>query len=176
MMMSRKRTHGRGVPRPVAQTIQIYRWLAASAIGAAAMNQYRRRLERRSAKARDEPMRVLLIVFICSWVVTACAGKPIASPPLATTYVSANGNPLAAAPIGADGTLDEKALAEAKKAGYKLVNTNGQLLYCRTDVKLGTHIQRNGDTTCRTAQEMIEIHEQTRHSLEQYVPSHLGSH
>jgi hypothetical protein len=118
-------------------------------------------------------MRMVLIGFVSFCALTGCAGKPSAPPPLATTYVSASGNPLAAAPTRADGTLDAKALAEAKKAGYTLVNTNGELLYCRTDMKLGTHIQRNSDTTCLTAQQMIQIHEQTRHSLEQFVPSHV---
>jgi hypothetical protein len=40
-------------------------------------------------------------------------------------------------------------------------------------MKLGTHIQRNSDTTCLTAQEMIERHEQTRQTLQQFVPYHL---
>src|ERR1700722_18733512 len=118
-------------------------------------------------------MQITIGLLMCSLIMAGCAGKPSAPPPLPTTYVSASGKPLAAAPTRADGTLDPQALAEAKKAGYKLVNTNGELLYCRTDMKLGTHIQRNSETVCLTAQEMIEMHEQTRHSLQQFVPFHL---
>ena len=105
-------------------------------------------------------------------LITGCAQRS-AGPPLATTYVSATGQPLATAPIRADGTVDAEKLAEAKKAGYSLVNTHGQLLYCRTEVKVGTHIPRNTDTVCLTAQEMDEIREQTRHTLEQFAPWHM---
>lgn len=116
-------------------------------------------------------MRMAFVLSLTSLLVCACAGRPAASPP-ATTYVSTTGQALGAAPIRADGTVDAQKLAEAKKAGYSLINSHGQLLYCRTDVKVGTHIPRNTDTVCLTAQEMDEIHEQTRHALEQFVPSH----
>jgi hypothetical protein len=116
-------------------------------------------------------MRLLFALLACG-LVLGCAARPPA-PPLATTYVSPAGAPLAAAPMRADGTLDAKALEAAKKAGYRLVNTDGKLLYCRTDTRLGTHIQRNGDTTCLTAQEMTEIQDRTRLNLYQFQPSHL---
>jgi hypothetical protein len=115
-------------------------------------------------------MRVCLLV--CTLAMAACAGKPSAAPPAATTYISPGGKPLAAAPLRADGTLDPKTLAAAKSAGYTLVNTHGELLYCRTDMKLGTHIQRNSDTTCFTQQEMTQLHEMTRQQLNLIVPYH----
>ena len=115
-------------------------------------------------------MRVLFVVFVGSSVVAACAGKPSAPPRVSTTYVSPTGGPLAALPTRADETIDPKILADAKNAGYSLVNTKGQLLYCRTDVKLGTHIRKNTDTVCLTEQELIAMHEQTRNTLEQFVP------
>lgn len=117
-------------------------------------------------------MRMAVFLSVTSLLVGACAGKP-AGTPLPTTYVSTTGQPLGAAPVRADGTVDAQRLADAKKAGYSLVNTHGQLLYCRTDVKVGSHIPRNTDTVCLTAQEMDEIHEQTRHTLEQFVPFHM---
>jgi hypothetical protein len=118
-------------------------------------------------------MRVAVRLLLCPLVMAGCAGKPSAPPPFATTYVSPGGNTLAAAPTSADGTLDTKALAVAKRAGYTLVNTNGEVLYCRTDLKIGTHIQRSTDTTCLTAQEMTERQDRTRQSLQQFHPSHL---
>jgi hypothetical protein len=118
-------------------------------------------------------MRQPFVLTICG-LVLGCAARPPA-PLLATTYVSPVGERLAAAPIRADGTLDAKALEAAKKAGYRLVNTEGQLLYCRTDTKLGTHIQRNGDTTCLTAQEMTDMQDRTRLNLYQFQPSHSCS-
>ena len=118
-------------------------------------------------------MRIPLGLVMCALGIAGCAGKPSASEPQATTYVSAKGEQLQAAPTRADGTLDPKVLAEAKKAGYSIVNTNGEVLYCRTDVKLGTHIRKNTDTVCLTAQEMMAMHEQTRQSLERFVPSRV---
>lgn len=110
--------------------------------------------------------------LLCALLVAGCAGKPSTLQP-STTYISARGEQLQAAPTRADGTVDEKRLAEAKKAGYSIVNTNGELLYCRTDVKVGTHIRRNTDTVCLTAQEMNALHEQSRQTLEQFVPFRL---
>jgi hypothetical protein len=120
-------------------------------------------------------MRIPLSLAMCALVIAGCAGEPSTPPPPATSYVSPNGAQLQAAPTRADGTLDPKQLAEAKKAGYSLVNTNGEVLYCRTDVKLGTHIRKNTDTVCLTAQQMIAMHEQTRQSLEKFVPSRVCS-
>jgi hypothetical protein len=120
-------------------------------------------------------MCTLRILLISSLLIAGCAGKPSSAPPAATEYVSPNGTALAGAPLRADGTLDAKSLAAAQKAGYRLVNTDGKLLYCRTDVKLGTHIQRNGDTTCLTAHEITEVQDRTRLNLYQFQPSHTCS-
>lgn len=117
-------------------------------------------------------MRLPLALAIHSLFVMGCAGKPAAQP-AATTYIGADGKPLAAAPTRTDGTLDAEKLADAKRAGYSLVNTNGELLYCRTDVKVGSRIPRNTDTVCLTAQEMIEMHDRTQQNLQQFMPHHL---
>jgi hypothetical protein len=110
-------------------------------------------------------MRISLLM--CALVLAGCAGKPSAP----TTYVSANGQQLQSAPTTANGTLDPKLLAEARKAGYSLVNTDGRLLYCRTDIKLGTHIRKDTDTVCLTAQEMREMSDRTRQSLDLIKPT-----
>ena len=118
-------------------------------------------------------MRLPFALIACG-LVLGCAARPPA-PPLTTQYVSPSGDHLSAAPVRADGTLDAKALAASKKSGYRLVNTDGKLLYCRTDTKLGTHIQKNGDTTCLTAQEMIELEDRTRLNLYQFQPNYQCS-
>jgi hypothetical protein len=118
-------------------------------------------------------MRPPFVLITCG-LILGCAARPPA-PPLATRYVSPSGSTLAAAPRRADGTLDAKAVEAAQKAGYRLVNTDGKLLYCRTDTKIGTRIQRNTDTTCLTAQEMTEIQDRTRLNLYQFQPSHTCS-
>jgi hypothetical protein len=110
-------------------------------------------------------MRNLLIASAV--IIAGCAGQqtaPAAAP--STTYVSASGETLAAAPVRADGTLDAKRLADAKRAGYSLVNTNGEILYCRTDTKIGTHIQKNTDTSCLTAAQLDAQQAANRNTLQ----------
>jgi hypothetical protein len=99
-------------------------------------------------------MRNLLIA--AGLIVAGCAAQQAAPPPAATstTYISATGETLAAAPVRADGTLDAKRLADAKRAGYTLVNTNGETLYCRTEAKIGSRIPKNTDTTCLTTAQL----------------------
>jgi hypothetical protein len=111
-------------------------------------------------------MRNLLIA--AGLIIAGCAGQQAAPPPVApsTTYISATGESLATAPVRADGTLDAKRLADAKRAGYTLVNTNGETLYCRTDTKIGTHIQKNTDTTCLTAAQLDAQQTANRNALQ----------
>jgi hypothetical protein len=113
--------------------------------------------------------------------IAGCAGQQSSPPPAPTTaYVSASGQPLAAVPTNADGTIDAKKLADAKKAGYSVVNTNGEKLYCKTEVPVGTHIHKNTDTTCLTQAQMDAREAAMRNAL-QGLPSaqsntQLGGH
>jgi hypothetical protein len=86
--------------------------------------------------------------------------------PVATQYISPTGAKLAQLPDGGDKT-DEQRLSEAKKAGFKLVNTNGEVLYCRTDPKIGSRVQK--ETTCLTAKQLDDLHDQTRLGLSQRI-------
>ncbi|HEX3848532.1 MAG TPA: hypothetical protein VHV81_14210 [Steroidobacteraceae bacterium] len=54
-----------------------------------------------------------------------------------------------------DADLDKKRLAEAIKHGYKIQNTDGQTLYCRSDWATASHIQKN--TVCLTAQQLDDL-------------------
>jgi hypothetical protein len=120
-------------------------------------------------------------LMVGALLIAGCAGQQSAPPATpATTYVSASGQPLAAAPVNADGTLDAKKVADAKKAGYSLVNTNGEQLYCKTEVPVGTRIRKNTDTTCLTQAEMDAMEAQMRNSLQSLPQSQsatkLGGH
>jgi hypothetical protein len=86
--------------------------------------------------------------------------------PVATQYISPTGAKLAQLP-GAGEKTDEQRLSEAKKAGFKLVNTNGEQLFCRTDPKIGSHVQMQ--TTCLTAKQLDDLHDQTRLGLSQKI-------
>ena len=62
-----------------------------------------------------------------------------------------------------EGDIDAKRIADAKRQGYTLVNTNGEALFCRSDFKTGSHVERN--TTCLTAAELDTLHDSTRAAL-----------
>jgi hypothetical protein len=124
-------------------------------------------------------MRTILLAGIL--VIGGCAGQPSTTAPAtgtvaaaatgtapapATGAVAAPATGTAAAPASAaaagqpeqtasDDELDKKRLAEAIKHGYKVVNTNGEVLYCRSDLATASHIQRN--TVCLTARQIDQL-------------------
>jgi hypothetical protein len=106
------------------------------------------------------------VLIVGGLVIAGCAGQP-ANPPAsapATRYVTATGD---AQKTMSEGDIDAKRLAEAKKQGYSLVNTNGEILYCRNDLKTGSHIERN--TVCLTQTELDDLHNQTRQALQNNI-------
>jgi hypothetical protein len=50
---------------------------------------------------------------------------------------------------------DAQRVALALKHGYKVVNQDGEVMYCRSDFATASHIQKN--TVCLTAHQMDEI-------------------
>jgi hypothetical protein len=91
------------------------------------------------------------------------AAAPAATTPAATQYVSSTGQKLTQMQTSGDATTDDKRISDAKKAGYKLVNTNGEELFCRTDPIIGSRVQKQ--TTCMTAKQLDDMHEQLRLGL-----------
>jgi len=57
----------------------------------------------------------------------------------------------------ADVELEKQHLAEAIKYGYKVVNKDGETLYCRSDWATGSHIQKS--TVCLTAQQLDDLNQ-----------------
>jgi hypothetical protein len=107
-------------------------------------------------------MRIILLVS--ALVMAGCAGQPAAAPP-APRYVTASGQP--ADPVHLSTPEDDvnaRRLVDAKKRGYTLVNTNGESMYCRSDLKTGSRVQR--DTVCLTESELDALHDQTRQALQ----------
>jgi len=130
-------------------------------------------------------MRLLnSVVSICGLALIA-AGRAIASepaaPPAATpaSAAPAETTPAAAAPAAPAPTshvvpvnkLSAEEIVNLKRLGYKLVDSNGQTLYCHSDIKLGSHLQR--DNTCLTENEMISMREETQRRL-QYIMNHVA--
>src|SRR6185437_1267396 len=85
-----------------------------------------------------------LALFAVILGATGCAGPP-AQPPVT-------------------GRVSGENIAEAQKAGYRVINQNGQPLYCRKDPVTGSRLQMR--TQCLTQQ---QLDEQARQSVEQAV-------
>jgi len=119
-------------------------------------------------------MRPFLVLSFL--LVAGCAGQPSAPPATsatapavpATTYIDKNGAPVAQVSAkNAAGDLDAKRLVDAKKAGFTVVNTDGEPLFCRTEPKLGSRIEK--ETTCMTAKQLDDMHAQTQQGMQQYM-------
>ena len=59
---------------------------------------------------------------------------------------------------------------DVQKAGYKVVNKDGQKLYCRTDLITGSHVRTR--TQCLTEQELAAQMDQTKQSMDWTVGGH----
>ncbi len=66
--------------------------------------------------------------------------------------------------------VDANNAAEVQKAGYRIVNKNGQTLYCTKELQTGSHVQST--TTCLTQKEWDNLREDNRRAL-QMAPSTL---
>lgn len=128
-------------------------------------------------------MRALML--LTAMVVVGCASQPGSAPthPSATPATAqASAPPPAAAatsaqtaaaapynsPSGAAApTADVEAqrLAAAKNLNLKVMNKDGQQLFCRSNLVTGSHISR--DTRCYTAEQLEKMQEQTQRDLEQ---------
>lgn len=95
-------------------------------------------------------MRQLLIAAMAA-LVLGCASQPTVEPKATTAY--------------APTTQSEAVTLEAaRKMGYKIVNEDGKVLYCRSQKKLGSHIQK--ETVCLTEQELLIAREASQRNVE----------
>lgn len=60
--------------------------------------------------------------------------------------------------------LDSTNIAEAQRAGYKIVNEDGKKLYCKKDMNTGSHVRTT--TTCLTEAEWTAMAEASRRGVE----------
>jgi hypothetical protein len=94
-------------------------------------------------------MQFRLISLCCLVVGAGCAGAPASAPAPETHQVA----------------LDGSNVEAAERAGYKLVNRNGEQVYCRTDPITGSRIETQ--TTCLTSRELALQMESTRQRMQQ---------
>lgn len=99
----------------------------------------------------------VLLAACASTQSTKPAAKAIAPPAKAT----ASGAPAATPDKFA--TIDGTNIVEAQKAGYKVVNDNGQNLFCKRDLVTGTRLKYR--TTCLTAAQLQEVAAKGRESV-----------
>jgi len=85
-------------------------------------------------------------LFTIALLIAACAETPAAKAPA----------------TGHD--LDAQRVAEAIKHGYKVTNTDGEVLYCRSDFATASHIRKN--TVCLTAQQLDDLDQRNQETLD----------
>jgi hypothetical protein len=113
-------------------------------------------------------------------LLTAMALGACASPP---TSPNSGGTPAqssassAALPGASDTDPEEQRLALAKKLHLKVVNQDGEEVYCKINMVTGSHIRT--DTHCFTAQELDHLQKRTDNDLDQlfkpYAPAGQGA-
>ena len=99
-------------------------------------------------------MRFCLIATILV-LVTGCASQPKA-PPFAA---------VAAQKVAPDTETKVATVQEAWKAGYELVDQNGETMYCREQLKTGSHMRK--ETICLTADQLEAAREASQRNLDQ---------
>jgi hypothetical protein len=111
---------------------------------------------------------------------SAPAGAPAAAPTTAASTTAASPDaaaPAAAAPAGAPAataplTADQvDRITHAKKLGLRVVTIDGEVRYCRTERKTGSHLAT--ETTCLTQDQLDQLHEQTSQDLENFRRSNI---
>ena len=95
-------------------------------------------------------------VCILVAAVAGCAGHPEQSGPAA-------GQPVAQQPVTKQVPVTMANATEVQHAGYKLVNKDGEKLYCRTDPITGSRLQTK--TQCLTEQELYDQMHQTQNAM-----------
>lgn len=97
-------------------------------------------------------MRALVVLTVT--LIGGCATQP-------------TGPPMASSPAAAVPTADIEAQrsAQARNLNLKVVNKDGQQLFCRSNYMTASHIQR--DTTCYTADQLDKMEAQQQRELDQ---------
>jgi hypothetical protein len=102
----------------------------------------------------------LILAAASSLVLAACASSPTpkaapraqAPAPTASTHAVAPADKPTSDKFA---TIDATNIAEAQKAGYKIVNENGTQLLCRRELITGTRLHYK--TSCLTAEQLHDM-------------------
>lgn len=96
-------------------------------------------------------------MLIVALAVVGCATQPSAPAPTSAVAPSTVAPP-------AD-SVEAQRLAAAKNLNLKIIDKNGQQLFCRSNLVTGSHIQR--DQTCYTADQLDHMEAQMQRDLDQ---------
>ena len=97
-------------------------------------------------------MRALMLVT--AMLIGGCASQPAGSP-----------TPTGAAAAVPTPEIEAQRLAQARNLNLKVVNKDGQQLFCRSNYVTTSHIQR--DTTCYTADQLDKMEAQQQREIDQ---------
>ncbi len=101
-------------------------------------------------------------------LIAACASTP---PPAAAPAAADAGRYVA--PVD---KLTGDQIVALQRQGYKLVNSNGETLFCITEPKTGSHLGH--ENICLTEREMVTLRERTERNLqniEMQIPPRSGN-
>jgi PBP1b-binding outer membrane lipoprotein LpoB len=97
---------------------------------------------------------VRILISVAAVLISGCASQPTAPPTLSS--------PAAAAPTA---DIEAQRAAQARNLNLKVVNKDGQQLFCRSNYMTTSRIQR--DTTCYTADQLDRMEGQQQRELDQ---------
>jgi hypothetical protein len=108
-------------------------------------------------------MRVPMLVT--AMLIGGCASQPATPPTLSS--------PAAAAPTA---DIAAQRLAQARNLNLKVMNQDGQQVFCRSNYMTTSRIQR--DTTCYTADQLDKMEEQQQRELDRLnsTPNNIKGH
>jgi hypothetical protein len=105
------------------------------------------------------------VVIAATAAVVGCAGQP--STPQAQSSAAQAPSAAATAPAATAADIETQRLAAAKNLNLKVINKDGQQLFCRSNLITGSHIQR--DTRCFTAAQVDQMDQAVQREVEQFI-------
>ena len=102
-------------------------------------------------------------ILVAAAAVAGCAGQPQQPASTASQPVAAAAPATTKGPVTRQVPVDASNVAEVQRAGYKVVNKDGEKLYCRSDPITGSRVQMH--TQCLTEQELYDQIRQTQNAM-----------
>lgn len=114
-------------------------------------------------------MRAMML--LTAMALGGCANQP--SSPTSGGTAAQSSAAASALPGAADTDPEAQRLALAKKLHLKVINQDGEEVYCKTNMVTGSHIRT--DMHCFTAQELDHLQKKTDNDLDQLFKPYARS-